>query len=78
VHHFDLYRLGSAAELVELGLDEALEQGAALVEWPENGLPDRLLEDALKVSMFLEDEGIRTARVRGPARWRRILEKAGP
>ncbi|MBZ9703860.1 MULTISPECIES: tRNA (adenosine(37)-N6)-threonylcarbamoyltransferase complex ATPase subunit type 1 TsaE [unclassified Mesorhizobium] len=35
VHHFDLYRLSSAAELDELGFDEALAQGAALVEWPE-------------------------------------------
>ncbi len=35
VSHFDLYRLGSGDELDELGLDEALETGAALIEWPE-------------------------------------------
>ncbi|RUX61975.1 tRNA (adenosine(37)-N6)-threonylcarbamoyltransferase complex ATPase subunit type 1 TsaE, partial [Mesorhizobium sp. M7A.F.Ca.US.014.04.1.1] len=35
VHHFDLYRLSSADEIDELGFDEALAQGAALVEWPE-------------------------------------------
>ena len=35
VHHFDLYRLASAAELDELGFDEALAGGAALVEWPD-------------------------------------------
>ncbi len=35
VHHFDLYRLASAAELEELGFDEALATGAALVEWPD-------------------------------------------
>lgn len=35
VHHFDLYRLSSAGEIDELGFDEALLQGAALVEWPE-------------------------------------------
>ncbi|MBZ9697409.1 tRNA (adenosine(37)-N6)-threonylcarbamoyltransferase complex ATPase subunit type 1 TsaE [Mesorhizobium sp. CO1-1-9] len=35
VHHFDLYRLSSAAELDELGFEEALAQGAALIEWPE-------------------------------------------
>ena len=73
VHHFDLYRLGAAAELAELGLDEALEEGAALVEWPENGLPNGLLEDALRVSIVLADNGVRTARVQGPARWRPIL-----
>lgn len=35
VHHFDLYRLSFAAEIDELGFDDALAQGAALVEWPE-------------------------------------------
>ncbi|RVC46269.1 tRNA (adenosine(37)-N6)-threonylcarbamoyltransferase complex ATPase subunit type 1 TsaE, partial [Mesorhizobium sp. M4A.F.Ca.ET.090.04.2.1] len=46
VHHFDLYRLSAAAELDELGFDDALAQGAALVEWPERAetaLPDGTL-----------------------------------
>ena len=34
VSHFDLYRLKSGRDLDELGLDEALEHGAALIEWP--------------------------------------------
>lgn len=33
--HFDLYRISDPSELDELGLDEALEEGVALVEWPE-------------------------------------------
>jgi N-acetylmuramate 1-kinase len=33
--HFDLYRLTSADEARELGLDEALAAGAAIVEWPD-------------------------------------------
>jgi tRNA threonylcarbamoyl adenosine modification protein YjeE len=41
VAHFDLYRLSSADELDELGLTEALAEGAALIEWPERG-GDRL------------------------------------
>jgi tRNA threonylcarbamoyl adenosine modification protein YjeE len=43
VSHFDLYRLGDAAELTELGFDEALQSGICLVEWPEmaeSELPD--------------------------------------
>jgi len=32
--HFDLWRLGGAADLAELGWDEALS-GIVLVEWPE-------------------------------------------
>lgn len=35
IRHFDLYRLHAPDELDELGFDEALESGAALVEWPE-------------------------------------------
>lgn len=35
VSHFDLYRLADESELAELGLDEALEKGVALIEWPE-------------------------------------------
>ena len=35
VAHLDLYRIVDPGELDELGLEEALEGGAALVEWPE-------------------------------------------
>lgn len=35
VFHFDLYRIGAAGELDEIGFDEAIRSGAALVEWPE-------------------------------------------
>src|SRR3954453_12161442 len=35
VAHFDLYRLTSPEEAYEIGLDEALDQGAIVVEWPE-------------------------------------------
>ncbi|WP_428699278.1 tRNA (adenosine(37)-N6)-threonylcarbamoyltransferase complex ATPase subunit type 1 TsaE [Stappia sp.] len=35
VAHLDLYRLEDEEELDELGLDDVLQTGAALVEWPE-------------------------------------------
>ena len=35
VRHYDLYRIENPAEMDELGLDEALDEGAALIEWPE-------------------------------------------
>lgn len=35
VTHADLYRLEQPEELDELGLDDAAENGALLVEWPE-------------------------------------------
>jgi tRNA threonylcarbamoyl adenosine modification protein YjeE len=34
VWHFDLYRIENPSELTELGLDEALAGGIALIEWP--------------------------------------------
>lgn len=44
VYHFDLYRINSDAELLELGVDEYLfGDGICLIEWPEkiaNFLPD--------------------------------------
>lgn len=33
--HCDLYRLGDPSEVLELGLDEAFETAACLVEWPD-------------------------------------------
>ncbi len=35
VAHFDLYRLNRAEEAFEIGLDEALDDGIAVIEWPE-------------------------------------------
>ena len=70
VSHYDLYRLKSEAEMQELGLDEALEDGAALVEWPERAsLPEgssvRLNTDGAGHSAVLE----------GAPRWK-ILDDA--
>ncbi len=39
VVHADLYRLADPAEVEELGLEEALEDAAVLVEWPERAGP---------------------------------------
>lgn len=33
--HFDLYRLKQAEEIVEIGLQEALQQSICLIEWPQ-------------------------------------------
>lgn len=54
VAHFDLYRLGEASELEELGLDLALKNGIALVEWPERA--GRLLP-ADRLDVRLDDDG---------------------
>ena len=33
--HFDLYRIEQPNDVLELGLDEALDHGVSLIEWPE-------------------------------------------
>jgi tRNA threonylcarbamoyl adenosine modification protein YjeE len=40
VHHLDLYRLEGEVDLRSLGIDEALLEGAVIVEWPERAEAD--------------------------------------
>jgi tRNA threonylcarbamoyladenosine biosynthesis protein TsaE len=56
VAHFDLYRLTDPDEAYEIGLDEALDEGAALIEWPER-LEGRLQGDRLDIEIGLVDHG---------------------
>lgn len=72
VSHYDLYRLKRESELDELGLDEALEDGAALIEWPERA-EDRMPLDALTAQLSADNE--RRAVLEGPDRWK-DLEQA--
>jgi len=66
VRHYDLYRIRSSAELAELGLEEALDEGAVLIEWPERA-GEFLPQDALTIR--LSGNQIRRADITGPARW---------
>ena len=63
VAHFDLYRLSSPDEAYEIGLDEALDDGAAVIEWPER-LGGRLPPDRLDVEITLADDDADGRRVR--------------
>jgi len=59
--HFDMYRLGSADELFEIGWEEYLSRGGVCaVEWSEN-IEGALPEDAVKV--FLSADGEHTRRI---------------
>ncbi len=65
--HFDLYRLERPDEVDELGLDEALDEGAAVIEWPER-LGDRLPRDRLDIVLDLDGDG-RRARLTRHGAW---------
>jgi tRNA threonylcarbamoyladenosine biosynthesis protein TsaE len=67
VWHVDLYRIGDAAELEELGLDEARAEGAMLIEWPER-LP-RLWPDALRLTLARDAGGGRALTADVPPAW---------
>jgi tRNA threonylcarbamoyl adenosine modification protein YjeE len=56
VHHLDLYRLAGGDELDELGLDEMLSDGAALIEWPERA-GDRLPKATVRVTLSQHGDG---------------------
>jgi hypothetical protein len=72
VDHFDLYRLEAESELDQLGLEDALAGGVALIEWPEKA-GSRLPEDALHVELQATGENSRRAKVYGPSRWAACL-----
>jgi tRNA threonylcarbamoyladenosine biosynthesis protein TsaE len=55
IAHFDLYRLTDPDEAYEIGLDEALEAGVALIEWPQR-LEGRLPADRLDIDIRLTDD----------------------
>ena len=70
VLHVDLYRLDEAAELAELGLNEALYESALLVEWPDRAGRDAW-PDALRLTLAIEPDGARRLTWEAPAAWER-------
>lgn len=56
IYHCDLYRLKNDMELDELGLDEALETGMLLIEWPEITV-SRMPASALHISLAVDGQG---------------------
>ena len=69
--HMDLYRLEHPSEVQELGLDQALMDGAVLVEWPQNGglEPDESHHghETLTVSISAHENDHRTFTISGTA-----------
>lgn len=85
VAHFDLYRIADAAEIDELGFDEALSDGICLVEWPEKA-DGALPADEISLTFLHEGDGRRVfidgpapalARIRRSLAIRAFLDEAG-
>lgn len=75
VWHFDLYRLDSPDEVLELGFEEALTDGIALIEWPDR-LGALLPRDRLDLALdFGATEESRVARLTGQGAWAERLRR---
>lgn len=60
IRHFDLYRLDSVSEAIDLGLDEYFyDGGMCLLEWPER-VEEILPDDTMRVSLTVGEDGSRT------------------
>jgi tRNA threonylcarbamoyladenosine biosynthesis protein TsaE len=68
VWHVDLYRIEDPGEVEELALDEALDDGALLIEWPER-LGRRLWPQTLALSLARAGQGARALTAEVPAAW---------
>ena len=74
VWHLDLYRLEQPEEVYELGFEEALTEGIALVEWPER-LGPLLPRDRLDIRLsFVADPDARRCELTGHGTWAKRLE----
>ena len=67
VWHVDLYRIEDVGELEELGLGEARQDGALLIEWPER-LP-ALWPEALRLTLATLADGRRALTAEVPPAW---------
>lgn len=75
VAHFDLYRLACGDELDEIGFDEAVAHGVALVEWPERA-EGRLHGHHLDITLGPGPSvDTRTVTVTPDARWIERIER---
>jgi tRNA threonylcarbamoyladenosine biosynthesis protein TsaE len=68
VWHVDLYRLEEQGEAAELGLDEARDHAALLIEWPER-LGAALWVDALRLRLEIAEDGARRLTAAVPPAW---------
>ena len=60
IYHFDLYRLDSLDEALDMGIEDYFDSGAlCLLEWPER-VEELLPDDTVRVKLFVNDDDSRT------------------
>lgn len=74
VAHLDLYRLSDVSELDELGIDEMLEDGICLIEWPDIATDILPPEQTVTLTLTHSGEG-RLASIKAPAKLKALLER---
>ncbi len=74
VAHLDLYRLSDVSELDELGIDEMLEDGICLIEWPDIAAEILPPEQTVTLTLTHSGEG-RLASIEAPAKLKARLER---
>ena len=67
IYHFDLYRIDTPQEVWELGIEEALDEGLSLIEWPQR-LGELSPDGALHIEIEFTDKG-RAVALSGNADW---------
>lgn len=66
IYHFDLYRLESLEEVMDIGFEDYLDCGAlCFIEWPDK-VEDILPDDTVKVNILVNDDHSRTVVVNTP------------
>ena len=72
--HFDLFRIERLTDVYELGIEDALENGICLIEWPKimaKLLPTKRLE----LEFFYQGEYSRRVSLKGEEAWKQRLRK---
>lgn len=69
VWHVDLYRVERTEDVFDLGLDDALVDGALIVEWPAL-MPPQLRREGLNLQIEVHADNARHLTAQVPPSWR--------
>lgn len=71
IWHFDLYRLKSAHEAYELGIEDALNDAVSIIEWPE--IIEHILPQERLVLRFSDKDDRREVLIEAHGKWESIF-----